>query len=151
VRIKHPGSAQHFGRYIEGSKEFIGSDPEKSSQPITEEARALILSQVSSHSDHGIIRAHCQSPGGARTPRGSHLGSIPSFNESIFSLSDTRRSLEARAHCLGQFSVRSDESSHQGEYIFICSSCRELLGLYAIDLSVHVQILSHLLITGILC
>jgi hypothetical protein len=151
VRISQPGSAQHLGRYIEGSRELTGSDPGKPSRPITEEARALILRQVSSDSDGGIIRAHCQSPGGAQTPRGSHPGSIQSFSEPIFSLSDIRRSLEARAHSLGQFSGRSDECSHQGEYIFICSSCRELPGLHAVDLSVHVQIHSHLLIMGILC
>jgi hypothetical protein len=117
VRIIQPGSAQHLGRYIGGSRELTGSDPGKPFRPITEEARALILRQVSSDSDGGIIRAHCQSPGGAQTPRGSHPGSIQSFSEPIFSLSDIRRILEARAHSLGQFSGRSDECSHQGEYI----------------------------------
>jgi hypothetical protein len=101
VCIRQPRSAQHLGKYIEGSRELIGSDPRKPFRPIIEETRALILRQVSSDSDRGIIRVHCQSPGGAQTPRGSHPRSILSFSEPIFGLSDIRRSLEARAHSLG--------------------------------------------------
>jgi hypothetical protein len=65
VHIRQPGSAQHLGRYIEGSRELTESDPGKPSRPIIEEARALILSQVSSDSDGGIIWVHCQIRRGA--------------------------------------------------------------------------------------
>jgi hypothetical protein len=39
-----------------------------------------------------------------RNPQGISSGVIQSFSESIFSLTDIRRSLEARALSLGQFS-----------------------------------------------
>jgi hypothetical protein len=41
-------------------------------RPITEEARAIVLSHTSSDSDGGITRVHSHSPSGAQTPRGWH-------------------------------------------------------------------------------
>jgi hypothetical protein len=75
VRIRQPGSAQHLGKYIEGSRELTGSDPEKPSQPSTEHTRALSLSHTSPDFDGGITGAHQLSRRGAQTPRGSHPGS----------------------------------------------------------------------------
>jgi hypothetical protein len=103
MRISQPRSAQHLGRYIEISREFTESDLGKPSRSITNEARALILRQVSFNSDGGIIRAHCQSPGGAQPPRGYHPRFIQSFSEPIFSPTNIRRSLEAKVHSLRQF------------------------------------------------
>jgi hypothetical protein len=69
VRIKQLGSAQHLGRYIEGSRELTGSNPEKPSQPITEHTRALSLSSTSPDFDDGITGVHQFSRRGAN-PQG---------------------------------------------------------------------------------
>jgi hypothetical protein len=75
---------------------------------------------------------------------------IKSLQSQIFSLRVIRSSLEVRALSLGQFLGESVEYSHKGEFSSVCSSCREFLELYFADLSVLVQIHSHLLFTGIL-
>jgi hypothetical protein len=75
MRIRKPGSAQHLGRYIEGSRELTGSDLEKPSQPSTEHTGALSLSHTSPDFDGGITGAHQLSRRGVQTPRGSHPGS----------------------------------------------------------------------------
>jgi hypothetical protein len=104
-------------RDVWGSRGLFGSDQRKPFRPSTEEARAHISRQISVDSVGGITRAHSQSLGGAQPPRGCHPGFIQSFREQIFSPTVIRRSLEARALSLGQFSGDSVEYSHQGEFI----------------------------------
>jgi hypothetical protein len=76
VHSRQPGSAQHLGEYSEGSKELIGTDLEKPSQPSTEHTRALSLSHISSDSNDGIIGAHLLSRRGAKTLRGPIWGLV---------------------------------------------------------------------------
>jgi hypothetical protein len=73
VRNRQPGSAQHSGKYSEGSRELTGTDSEKPSRPSTKHTRVLSLSHTSPDSDYGITGAHQLSRRGAN-PQGVPSG-----------------------------------------------------------------------------
>jgi hypothetical protein len=69
VHNRKLGSAQHLGKYNEGSKELVGTDSKKPSRPSTKHTRALSLSHTSPDFDGVIIGTHQLSRRGAN-PQG---------------------------------------------------------------------------------
>jgi hypothetical protein len=138
VRNRQLGSAQHLGKYSEGSRELTGTDPEKPSRPTTKHTRALNLSHTLPDSNGGITGAHQLSRRGAQTLRGSHPGSSLISSGLIFSLTVTRRSCEVGCIIWDSFQADQTSISSKANFPDICNNCREYPRLHPIDLCMHV-------------
>ena len=92
--------AQLPKKHIQGSREFIGLEPEKPFWPTTKHSRVVSFSHTSPDSDDGITGTHQLSRRRVQTLRGSPPESSLICSGTIFSLIVTRRSYEGRMHLL---------------------------------------------------